>query len=98
MNASLRKYMKKLPYFLLYNYPKKLDAYNKIQAENKNLPKEEKRALNAFKSPSPMNELCEYICKWEKNLMWNNEYVDTRCLITNTDYDYKNQDLLRASR
>lgn len=98
MNASLRKYMKKLPYFLLYNYPKKLDAYNKIQVENKNLPKEEKRALNAFKSPSPMNELCEYICKWEKNLMWNNEYVDTRCLITNTDYDYKNQDLLRASR
>ena len=30
--------------------------------------------------------------------MWNNENVDTRCLITNTDYDYKNQDLLRASR
>ena len=98
MNSSLRKYLKKLPYFLLYNYPKKLETYNKILSYNSSLSKEDRLPLNAFKSPSPMNELCEYICSWEKKLMWTNEYVDTRCLITNTDYDYDNNEYMRAAR
>ncbi len=42
-------------------------------------------------TPSPMNELCDYICTWEKkNILWNNDVnnlVDTRCLIINNDLD-----------
>ena len=36
MNKGLRRYLKKLPYFLLYNYPKKLEAYKKTKQNNAN--------------------------------------------------------------
>ena len=74
MSSGLRKHLKQLPYFLLYNYPKKLKTYNTLKEKNKAIEsKEDKLRLNAYHSPSPMNELCDYICTWEKkNIMWNN--------------------------
>lgn len=76
MPSGIRKHLKQLPYFLLYNYPAKLRAYNKICEKNK--IRDTKLPLNAYHSPSPMNELCDYICTWEKkHLVW-------RCGITET--------------
>ena len=84
MNAGLRKHLKQLPYFLLYNYPKKMGTYKKLKKLNKNLPLKEQLPLNAFHSPSPMNELCDYINTWEKKkILWDNSVVDTSCLILN---------------
>ena len=92
MNSGLRKHLKQLPYFLLYNYPAKLKTYKTLSEKNKKVEtKEEKVKLNAYHSPSPMNELCDYICTWEKkNILWDNnidDLVDTRCLIINNDLD-----------
>ena len=35
MNTSLRKHLKQLPYFLLFNYPPKMKTYNSILEKNK---------------------------------------------------------------
>lgn len=98
MNNALRKHLKKLPYFLLYNYPKKLKTYNNLKEKNKkNENKEDKLKLNAYHSPSPMNELCEYICTWERrNILWDNnlkDLIDTRVLIVNNDLDLSDKKL-----
>lgn len=89
MNKGLRKYMKQLPIFLLYNYPQKLQLYKKIVQKNKKIENNnDKLRLNAYHSPSPMNELCEYINAWEKkNLLWDNTAFDTRCLTLNHKID-----------
>lgn len=103
MSNALRKHLKQLPYFLLYNYPKKLKTYNAIKEKNKSIAnKEDKLKLNAYHSPSPMNELCDYICTWEKkNVMWSgntDDLVDSRCLIINNDIDLSDRKILRACK
>lgn len=103
MNKGLRKYLKQLPYFLLYNYPSKLKTYKTLAEKNKQIEnKEDKVKLNAYHSPSPMNELCDYICTWEKkNILWDNDVnnlVDTRCLIINNDLDLSDKKILKVCR
>ena len=103
MNSGLRKHLKQLPYFLLYNYPKKLKTYKILSEKNRKAEtKEEKVKLNAYHSPSPMNELCDYICTWEKkNILWDNnidDLVDTRCLIINNDLDLSDKKAMKVVR
>lgn len=103
MSNGLRKHLKRLPYFLLYNYPKKLKTYNNLKRENKSIEnKEDKLKLNAYHSPSPMNELCEYICTWErKNILWDNNLknlIDTRVLIINNDLDLNDKKVVKIVR
>lgn len=101
MSNGLRKHLKQLPYFLLYNYPKKLKTYNNLKEKNKKIEnKEDKFKLNVYHSPSPMNELCDYICTWEKkNIMWDNnlkDLIDTRVLIVNNDLDLNDKNILKV--
>lgn len=97
MSSGLRKHLKKLPWFLLYNYPKKLEAYEKIREHNKALPKDQWIEPNAYRSASPMNELCDYINTWEKEkIKWNTEYIDTRYLTVNADYPLNDRAIRRT--
>lgn len=103
MNKGLRKHLKQLPYFLLFNYPAKLKTYKTLSEKNKKIEnKEDKVKLNAYHSPSPMNELCDYICTWEKkNILWDNnidDLVDTRCLIINNDLDLSDKKVIKVVR
>lgn len=103
MSSGLRKHLKQLPYFLLFNYPKKLKTYNTLKEKNKLIEnKEDKLKLNAYHSPSPMNELCDYICTWEKkNIMWDNnlkDLMDTRVLIINNDLDLSDRNVIKIVR
>ena len=102
MNNALRKHLKQLPYFLLYNYPKKLKTYNKVYEENKKKEEKDRVKLNAYHSPSPMNELCDYICTWEKkNILWDNnlgDLIDTRVLIVNNDLNLSNKKVIKVVR
>lgn len=103
MSSGLRKHLKQLPYFLLFNYPAKLKTYNKLREKNKSIEsKEDKLKLNAYHSPSPMNELCDYICTWEKkHILWDNnidDLVDTRCLIVNNDLDLSDKKVIKIVR
>lgn len=103
MSSGLRKHLKQLPYFLLFNYPQKLKTYNTLKDKNKLIEsKEDKLKLNAYHSPSPMNELCDYICTWEKkNIMWDNDLknlIDTRVLIINNDLDLNDKNILKVVR
>lgn len=103
MNTSLRKHLKQLPYFLLFNYPSKMKTYNSILEKNKkNKNKESSLKLNAYHSPSPMNELCDYICTWEKKkIKWDNcinDIFDTRCLIVDNDLSLTDKSIIRKCR
>ena len=103
MSSGLRKHLKQLPYFLLHNYPKKLKTYNGIKEKNKKIKnKEDRLKLNAYHSPSPMNELCDYICTWEKkNILWDNnikDLIDTRVLIINNDLDLSDRKIDKIVR
>ena len=103
MSSGLRKHLKQLPYFLLFNYPKKLKTYTNLKEKNKLIEnKEDKFKLNAYHSPSPMNELCDYICTWEKkNIVWDNnlnDLMDTRVLIVNNDLDLSDKKIIRIVR
>ena len=92
ISRNLRKYLKKLPYFLLFNYPVKLNMYYKIKNINKKHKKEDKIDYNAYHSPSPLNELCDYITQWErKNLIWNKKVINTGYLLTNKRFDLSNK-------
>lgn len=103
MSNGLRKHLKQLPYFLLFNYPQKLKTYNTLKEKNKSTEnKEDKIRLNAYHSPSPMNELCDYICTWEKkNIMWDNDLknlIDTRVLIINNDLELNDKRVYNVVR
>ena len=103
MNSGLRKHLKQLPYFLLYNYPSKIKTYKTLLEKNKQIEnKEDKVKLNAYHSPSPMNELCDYICTWEKkNILWDNDVnnlIDTRCLIINNALDLSDKKIMKICR
>lgn len=103
MNSGLRKHLKQLPYFLLYNYPSKLKTCKTLSEKNRQIEnKEDKVKLNAYHSPSPMNELCDYICTWEKkNILWDNDVnnlIDTRCMIINNDIDLSDRKIMKVCR
>jgi hypothetical protein len=43
-----------------------------------------------------MNELCEYICRWEKErLQWNRTTINTGVLLVDNTIDYSNQNLIK---
>lgn len=87
--------MKQIPYFLLFNYPKKMNSYIKAQKKNKELPEGEKVKTNAYHSCSPLNELCEYICRWEKQkLIWDNSTANTGVLLMDTKVLMNDRDLM----
>lgn len=102
MNTGLRRYSKQLPYFLLFHYPDKLKTYLALREKNKGKKKEDQAELNAYRSPSPMNELCDYICAWEKkHILWDNNIsglADTMALILNDSLDLSDQRILRICR
>ena len=99
MSAQLRRYLKQLPYFLMHNYPAKMKTYEKIASHNKGLEKEEKTPLNAYRSPSPVNELCDYVDTWEKkNILWNKSVVNTQCLIINTNLVLDDKKIIKRVR
>lgn len=100
MGKGLRQHLQQLPYFLLFSYPKKMKTYEALRLKNKEIENpEEKLKLNAYHSPSPMNELCEYICAWErKRLIWDNTAADTRPLILNHSLDLSDRTALRKAR
>lgn len=91
LSSGLRKHLKLLPYFLLYNYPDKMKTYEKLR--------EKGLELNAYHSPSPMNELCDYICTWEKkHILWDKETADTGPLLRNPALDVSDSRLRRIVR
>lgn len=103
MSKGLRKHLNQLPYFLLFNYPMKMKTYINLKDKNKHIKKsQDKIKLNAYHSPSPMNELCDYICTWEKkNILWDkqlNDLIDTRCLIINNDLDLSDKSVTKIVR
>jgi hypothetical protein len=92
VSRYLRNKYRKIPYFLLYSYPKKHKIYNKIKKMNKSIEnKEDKVPYNAYKSASPMNELCDYICQWEKdNFIWNKKVMNTGKYLIDKDIKFDN--------
>lgn len=100
MNRGLRKYLNQLPWFLLYNYPQKLKTWEALQEKNKAFTRpEEKLPLNAYRSPSPMNELCSYICSWEKKkIIWDHSAQDTGDLLINHSLNLTDRQILRTVR
>ncbi len=103
MSQGLRKHLKQLPYFLLYHYPAKRKTYQTLSEKNKKTEDEECKApLNAYHSPSPMNELCDYICTWEKkHILWSKDCIrlaDTAPLIINHALDLSDTKTLRLCR
>lgn len=98
MNKKLRNYLKQLPYFLLFNYPKKLNQYYRVKRHNKNIEEnKDKLPLNAYHSPSPMNELAEYVCAWEKHkIQWDSSTVNTSCLVVDSSLQLNDKKTLRT--
>jgi hypothetical protein len=98
LNKGMRKFLNKLPFFLMYNYPKKMDTYKKLVKYNKAVEGEDdKVGFNAYHSPSPMNELAEYIETWEKrNIIWDRDVIDTRFLILNKNLVLDDKKLIRG--
>ncbi|MFJ3388781.1 hypothetical protein [Lysinibacillus sp. NPDC086135] len=96
ITKNLRNYLKKMPHFLLYNYPSKLSVYNKLKKLNKELSQNDKVEYNAFNSPSPMNELSDYICQWErKKLKINNTVKNSSELLVDSSLVLDNKKLIR---
>lgn len=96
ITKGLRKYLKKLPYFLLYNYPKKLTVYNRIKKINHDNQREDRIPYNAFRSPSPMNELCDYINQWEKKkIFWDKSLINNGHLLVDTELDLSDKKLIK---
>lgn len=60
------------------------------------------KKINTYHSPSPMNELCDYICTWEKrHILWDKNVeslADIRCLIIDSTYDLSDRKVLRIVR
>lgn len=99
MSGYLRKTGKKLPYFMLYRYPEKLNRYYSIAKKNKALPLKDRVESNAYHSPSPMNELCDYIITWEKKkIKWDNSCVNTSYLLIDNSLDLSDLSLYKKIR
>jgi hypothetical protein len=100
ITSFMRKSGKRPPYFLLYNYPDKLSRYYAIKRNNSFVsdPKE-KIPLNAYHSPSPLNELCDYILSWEKKrIVWDNSCVNTHDLVVDTSLDLSDMTIRKQMR
>lgn len=96
LTKNLRKHLKKLPYFLLYNYPQKLNVYNRIRKINQEVGEEDKIPYNAYHSPSPLNELCEYINQWEKRkIIWDNSVINNGDLLIDNSLDLSNKHIIK---
>lgn len=51
---------------------------------------------NAYKSPSALNELCEYINQWEKHkIIWDRNVVNTGNLLVDNKLDLSNKHILK---
>ena len=98
ISRYLRNKYRKIPYFLLYSYPKKFKIYNKIKKMNKSIDKkEDKVSYNVYRSASPMNELCDYICQWEKdNFIWNRKVEKTGKYLIDEDVKHNNIHIKKA--
>ncbi|MGD7047067.1 hypothetical protein FZC83_02285 [Rossellomorea marisflavi] len=97
ISKNLRKYLKKLPYFLLYNYPKKLTVYNRIKEINKNNSREDRIAYNAFRSPSAMNELCDYINQWERKCIdWDRSLINNGHLLVDNSLVLEDKSVMKS--
>lgn len=97
LSKHLKDYLKKLPHFLLYNYPNKLKAYNKLRKINKELPLEDRAQYNSFKSPSALNELCDYVCEWEqKRLKFSSTTKNSRKLLLNQNFELLDRNVMKA--
>ena len=95
ITKNLRRYLKRLPHFILYNYPKKLRVYNRIKEINKQSDPEDRIPYNSFKSQTAMNELCEYICQWERqNIKWDNKVSNNGYLLIDNTLDLSNQHII----
>lgn len=96
ISRNLRKYLKRLPHFILYNYPQKLNVYNKIKKINKGNESDDRIPYNSFKSPSAMNELCDYICQWERqNVTWDRSAVNNGSLLIDNKFDLSNRHIFK---
>jgi hypothetical protein len=96
ISRNLRKYLQKLPYFLLYNYPQKLKVYNRIRKINKDNKREDRIAYNAFRSPSPMNELCEYVNQWERHKIdWDRSLINNGHLLINQRLELSDKQIMK---
>ena len=83
----------------MYNYEDKLKKYHTINKKNKTLPEGSKIKKNAFSSPSQMNELCDYINRWEKKkILWNNNYEHTEVLLVDHDIQSDNIYILKQMK
>lgn len=103
MNSALKKHLKQLPYFLLYHYPDKMDTYKALRGKKKQCADTDETVTpNAYHSPSPMNELCDYICTWEKkHILWDKgigDLADTARLVVNDGLDLTDKNVLRICR
>lgn len=100
LNSSLRWHLKKLPWFLLYHYPKKLKSYEQIREKNRKISDpDEKLPLPAYFSPSPMNQLCDYINTWEKRqILWTPAVTDNRDILLSHNYTLSDRALFRQIR
>ncbi len=100
LNNGLRWHLKQIPWFLLYNYPKKLKTFEEIREKNKAADNPQDRLPSpAYFSPSPMNELCDYICTWEKRrILWDNTVTDNRDILLNHDFALDDRKVLRQAR
>lgn len=60
------------------------------------------KKISAYRSPSPMNELCDYICTWEKkHILWDkstNNPADTREYILDGKMDLSDRKVMRVVR
>lgn len=96
LTSYLRKSGKRLPYFMLYRYPKKLNRYFAIAKKNKGLPTKERILNNAYHSPSPMNELCDYILTWEKKkIKWDRSCINTAYLLLDNSIEASDKNIYR---
>ncbi|MNF78943.1 hypothetical protein D3C84_611430 [compost metagenome] len=96
ITSNLRKYLKKLPYFLLYNYPKKLTVYNRIREINKETNRSDRIEYNAFRSPSPMNELSDYINQWERRSVdWDRSLINNGHLLVDNSLELDDKNIMR---
>ncbi len=103
MNSGLKQHLKRLPYFLLFHYPDKLKKYRAMSEKNRRATGEDAQlVLNAYHSPSPMNELCQYLCAWEKkHILWDNSAAELpriRALVLNRKLDLSDTRLARITR
>jgi hypothetical protein len=87
----------KLPYFLIYRYPKEKSFLQKIKKENKLKKKngQQEDRYNVLSAHSPMNELCWNIEKWQTKILSNfqmNSDNSTYKLLLNHDAKFNDTD------